>query len=147
MSKRAPLSDPQRYQVYALENEFLKAWLQTRQPLSQLQTLADKACKRWGCELIPIRFKPNTPEELYGCFFEGPPARIELYNKKRVSGRNIPVLLHEVAHHIESELFDEASHGPKWAAVVMDLYDHYKIVPEGQFRKLAKKFKVKIAKL
>lgn len=147
---RTSKTDPQKYKVYALEAKFLGAWLEVRQPLHALQQYADRACKRWSVEPVPVRFVAQNPEGLYGCYWGYPDStpRIELYNKKRNSGRNLPVLLHEVGHHIETELYDgEYDHGPKFTAICMDLFDYYKVVPAAQYRKLAKKFKVKIAQL
>jgi hypothetical protein len=39
-----------------------------------------------------------------------------------------------------------AAHGPRFAAICMDLYDHYGVLPKEAFRLLAKKFRVRIAR-
>ena len=94
------ISDPQQFVLYDMEHSFFKAWVRSsRQPLAMLQAYADKACRRWRVPLIRVRF--DTDRQWYGSYFNDLDL-IELYVKPNgMSGRNVPVLLHEVAHHIE----------------------------------------------
>jgi putative metallohydrolase (TIGR04338 family) len=139
--------DPQQDRVYDMENVFMRAWVRSvQQPLTLLQEYADRACRRWNVKTIPVRFAFR--KNGLGMHYAG--EYIELYRarSKKRSGRNLAVLLHEVAHHIDDCIWDsEESHGPKFCAVEMDLLDHYGILPHYLFKSLADTHGVKIAKL
>lgn len=141
------MADPQALRLYDMEATFMAAWLRTvRQPLSLLQACADRACRRWRVPLVRIRFGINRT--WYGTYFSDRQC-VDLYLRPNgASGRNVPVLLHEVAHHIDDCIWNAAeAHGPIFAAIEMDLLDHYGVLPKRAFRKLADKHNVKVARL
>jgi len=142
-------SDPQAQRLYDFENSFMRAALQARCTLKQLQKLADKACRRWRVPTTKVVFAQGP--YWYGLYYEDF-NRICLYDapkRRRIGhGRNMHVLLHEVGHHIDACLYEsEESHGPVFAAIILDLYDHYGVLPEIAFRQLAAAYNIKIANL
>lgn len=137
--------------VYKFEDGFMKAAMYARAPRKILQELADKACRRWGVPLIDVAFSTSTQ---WSGQYWGDENKIYLYaptkkSKWKRNGRNPGVLLHEVAHHIDDWKLnaspDVDSHGANFLAIVMDLYDHYQVLPKAAFKLLAKKHKIKIA--
>lgn len=146
MKRKAPKSDPQQQQLYKFEDGFMRAAMLGSCTRSTLQSLADKACRRWRVPQVDVVFSQHNT--LYGQQF-GDENKIRLYDAKDKAGngRNAHVLLHEVAHHIDDHKSDGIeSHGPVFAAICMDLYDHYNLLPRAAFRLLAKTFRVKIAR-
>lgn len=146
-------ADPQAERLYKMENTFMRASMYAQQPLEELQKLADKVCRRWRVPYIEVVFRPHR--SIAGRYI-GDEGRIELYAhpdpkkpRDRRNGRNICVLLHELAHHIDDcrgggEL--APAHGPAFAAICMDLYHHYGVLPNDAFKLLAKRFRVQVAK-
>lgn len=145
MSKR----DPQAKILYKMEDSFMRGNLTASVSLEKLQALADKVCRRWGVPPVKVLFKKNR--YWYGSYF-GARQVIELYDHKKRKlkghGRNVPVLLHELAHHIDAFKLDPVApaHGPNFAAICLDLYDHYEILPADAYRVLARRYGVKIAR-
>jgi hypothetical protein len=139
----------QTKRLYRMENTFMRAGMYGYVPRAELQELADKACRRWNVPPVKVVFSRNT--YWYG-EYSPDEKKIRLFDAKKRkrpgSGRNRLVLLHEVAHHIDNELFPDSEtgdHGPTFAKVAMDLYDHYKVLPRSAFRMLAKKHGVKVS--
>lgn len=125
----------------------MRGWQRTvkQQSRALLQSYADKACRRW--KVSPVRVQFGKAKNKSGVY-KSDTQSISLFICAPFSGRNLPVLLHEVAHHIDDCVWDAAeAHGPIFAAIEMDLLDHYQVLPSNAFRVLAKEFGIKIARL
>jgi hypothetical protein len=135
-----------------MEDSFMKAAMRGHVPLVALQELADKACRRWNVPLIRVRL--GRDRFWYGEYHPGED-KIDLHDNKRRRrpghGRNFPVLLHEVAHHIDyyrnGEHHLDDAHGPTFAGICRDLYDHYEVIPKAAFDLLAKRANVHVIKV
>lgn len=137
--------------VYKFEDGFLKAAMYARAPRKILQEFADKACRRWGVPLLDVVFSTSTR---WSGMYYWDQNKIRLFaptkkSKWKRNGRNLGVLMHEVAHHIDDWKIDAGAeaetHGPNFVAIVMDLYDHYDVLPKPAFKLMAKKIGIKIA--
>lgn len=144
--------DPESMRLYKMEGTYMNGNLTGKLSLSECQAVADKVCRRWRVPPVKIQF--GHMKRGYGEYFGWPGKdKIVLYdNTSRNTpghGRNMATLLHELAHHIDDYKVDgdphASPHGPSFAAVSMELYDHYKILPAAAFKLLAKKHRVKIA--
>lgn len=146
------MSDPQQGQVYDFENEFIGGWMRYApdESRARLQTLADAVCRRY--RVPPVRVVcPRKPHKYFAQYFEDDdPPTVRLYIKRRAhaSSRNLPVLLHELAHHIDAYKFGgEEHHGPKFVAILIDLFSRFKIAPRDSLLAKAKKMKIKKARI
>ena len=130
----------------------MKAGLRAFSSREHLQTLADKACRRWKVPTIPVHFSTHTywhgecdyDAKCIRLFYADPTKR-----KRAGSGRNPAVLLHEVAHWIDYQLHgDEGdAHGAEFAAISADLFDWYGVIPIWAYKRLCKEYGVKLARL
>lgn len=129
----------------------MKAGLRAFSSLVHLQSLADKACRRWKVPTVPVRFgrhvywhgECDSAKKLITLFYARPDKR-----KRPGSGRNPQVLLHEVAHWIDAQLHEEGpAHGPLFASICADLFDWYGVIPYQAYMTLCKEYGVKCARL
>ena len=134
-----PKADPQREDLYWLEAEFGGWWHHVRSTRQQLNDLVTAVCKYYRVEpprLVISRKQANHD----GDYADNV---ITLYS----GGDNVGVLMHELAHHVTDEFYPEAqNHGPEFCAIYMHLLDKWAWLPNEEFRRLAKKYKVKIGR-
>jgi hypothetical protein len=137
-----PKSDPQRDGVYWLEAEVNGSWRIDEATRGLLRFACEKACNYYGVEaprVLTINREPNGDAAWY---LDG-----TIYINRRAGGANLHVLLHETAHHLVEEFYDDAEHhGPEFVGIYMHLLDKYCVLPHQLFRILAKKFKLKIGR-
>lgn len=135
-----PKSDPQRDGLYWLEAEFNGWWRLVRSSRPTLIGLAASVCKYYRVD--QVRVVVSRKRELHdGDYLHGV---ITLYAGV---GDNPGVLMHELAHHIVDELYDDAEHhGPEFMGIYMHLLDKCGFLPNEEFRRLSKKYKLKIAR-
>ena len=142
--------DPETKRLYKMEGTFMTGNMTGKLSLAKCQEIADKVCRRWRVPPVKVRFRKHR--YWYGEYFCMSDV-MNLYDhedrQRPGHGRNMVTLLHELAHHIDDWKVDcrpsSPSHGPSFAAIAMELYDHYKVLPADAFKLLAKRFKVKIA--
>lgn len=143
-SRKKPKTEDSR--LYDMEDRFMRAAMGGQMTRAALQELADKACRRWRVPPVRVRFSTSTK---WAGMYYSHNCSIVLYagSHKVRTGRNTHTLLHEIAHHIDDWKVDEcgSSHGPTFAAICLDLYDHYRVLPAAAYRLLAKQHGVKLA--
>ncbi len=135
-----PKTDPQRDDVYWLEAEFNGWWHHVRSTRIQLLDYVTRVCKYYGVDepRIVVSRKQGGHD---GDYLHG------VITLAAGRGDNPGVLLHELAHHVTDSLYDDVpAHGPEFVAIYMHLLDKMCILPHEEFRRLAKKYKVKIAR-
>lgn len=135
-----PKSDPQRDNLYWLEAEFNGWWHCCRSSRAALNDIAEAVCKYYRIDAprIIISRKSATYD---GEYLHG---EITLYAGR---GDNPGVLMHELAHHVIDELYEDVeSHGQEFVAVYMHLLDNWGFLPHQEFRRLAKKYKLRIGR-
>lgn len=145
-------NDPQAQLLYAFEDTFMYAAMRGTMRREDLQALADKACRRWRVPPVEVKFSQHT--KWFGQYFAWEHV-IHLYGSKGrrrgpkgTSGRNAAVLLHEVAHHIDDwRTGADQAHGPHFAAICRDLYDHFQVLPRKGYTYMARKCGLKVSKL
>lgn len=141
--RRSPSCDPQRERVYAMENTFMASHMHyAKADMRTLRRVSRAACELYGVKpptLIQGRNKRIAGQ--YDSVLEA----VWLFKR----GMNSAVLLHELAHHIDDAAFDSyaAPHGPRFAAIEMDLLDKLKVLPSDAFRLLARRFGVRIGRI
>ena len=135
-----PKSDPQRDDLYWLEAEFNGWWDMARSSRQQLIDLAADVCKYYKVDPPSICVsRKQCPDNGYYVH-----QTITLTARR---GDNPGVLLHELAHHLVDEHYDNAEHhGPEFCAIYMHLLDKWAILPNEEFRRLAKKYKLRIGR-
>lgn len=145
--------DRQQSGVYDTEDEFLLGWMQhaKRESRERLQAFADAVCRRYRVPEVRV-VCPRKHSRYHGQYFgDYDPPKVKLYVKRRsrYHGRSLPVLLHELAHHITDCKFQAVieAHGPHFVAVAADLYHRYKVAPKRWFLAEAKRRGVKVARL
>jgi hypothetical protein len=123
-----------------MEAEYNGWWRMVRSPRHCLEDLVTAVCKYYKCEV------PRLVVSRKKMSYEGDYADrvITLYAGM---GDNPGVLLHELAHHLVDEFYPEAqNHGPEFCAIYMHLLDKWGFLPNEEFRRLAKKYKVRIGR-
>jgi hypothetical protein len=141
---KSPASDPQRERVYQIEEAFSGAWVHARTPRSNLLDLLDDVGKYY--QLTPPRLKvvKRLSGGSSGCYGQGV---IEL--SRAGSGTNPMVLLHETAHWLIDELFEDETiedHGPEFVILLIHLFDTYQIIPAAWYRQEAKRLGVRVGR-
>lgn len=134
-----PKADPQQADVYWLEAEFNGWWRMVRSTRSDLLDLTTAVCKYYGVDEPKVTLSRKEAKH-DGDYLH---SEITLYKH----GQNPGVLIHELAHHITDWLYlDVENHGPEFVAIYMHLLDKWCFLPNEEFRRLAKKYKVKIGR-
>ena len=134
-----PKADPQRDDLYWLEAEFNGWWRMSRSTRKQLNDLVTAVSKYYAVD--PPRLVISRKDEKHdGDYADN---IITLYTH----GQNAGVLLHELAHYVTDVHYPDAeNHGPEFCAIYMHLLDHYGFLPHEEFRRLAKKYKLRIGR-
>lgn len=136
-----PKADPQRSDVYWLEAEFNGWWPLTRSPRPVLLDLVTAVCKYYKVDEPKVVISRQKGVKHDGDYLHG---EITLYAGR---GDNPGVLLHELGHHIVDELYESVeNHGPEFMAIYMHLLDKWCFLPNEEFRRLAKKYKLRIGR-
>ena len=137
-SRKSPAYDPQREEVYHMENRGLNGL--------QSCLWSRKDCT-FAIRELSTYFKVPTPSvsfmdlgEYAGDYHKG---KIRLSTTR--GGRSPLVCLHELTHHIV-DVWDEESvlapHGPEWAGVYGDVLAVAGVVPYEGFRSLSRQYGV-----
>lgn len=133
-----PLSDPQRDKLYELESHFNGWWGVSRTPRHLLKKLAADVCKHYGVD--PVRVVVSRKDVKHEGDYED--GLITLYAKR---GDNVGVLMHELAHHIVEQAYEDVeNHGPEFCRAYMNLLDEWAILPKMEFQRLARKVRLKL---
>lgn len=135
--------DPQRRRMYRMEHEFDGLTIGTRTDRKTLEDLITHACNK---------YKVNRPRLVIGRDKERKELGYQwgdvIWLNSAFYGQNTMTLLHELAHWIAQELFpDSDNHGPEFACIYMQLLGKYRVLPTFAFRQLAKRWKIRIARL
>lgn len=146
------MSDPQQGLLYKLEDVFISGWLRHTPDLSRpkLQAYADIVCRRY--RVPPVRVVLPRKKHWFMAEYIGdednPTIRLYVKKNSKASSRNVPVLLHELAHHVDDFKFDDSaeSHGPRFVAILADMFDRYGVVPRKLFVAMAKKNGIRVAR-
>lgn len=114
-----------------------------------LQDFADFVCRRYRVPCVRVSCRRKSYHFLAQYFGDEDPAVVKLYikRKSKASSRNIPVLLHELAHHVDTCKYNSVEHhGPMFVAILADMLDYYKVVPRKYFLDAARKARVKVGR-
>lgn len=134
--------DPQRRRMYRMEREFDGASIFTRTERHCLEDVLTHACRKYSVPRARLVIG-RSKERLMGYSDDE-----KVYLNAAFHGQNLQTLLHEIAHWITEHLFeDHDTHGAEFTAIYMQLLNGYRVLPEFAFRKLARQYKLKIAKL
>ena len=127
--------------VYALEGEFAGHCQHSTATKAQLESLAIEVCTYYGRDVPHIRFI-NSRRVLLSAWYDH-----EIVLNRSREGANGMALLHELAHYLVDEFYTGVEHhGPEYVAIYMHLLDRWKYLPNGCFRMLARKHRLKIGR-
>lgn len=133
-------SDPQRHLIYSLERETIGQSINTRSSRDHLRSVASHACRKYKVPNVKLMFVHEPDTRLFGW---------EDHQKITLNsgfhGCNIYTLLHELAHHITDEKYEEGieHHGPEFFSIYIDLMDRYRVFPRRQMKALADQYGVR----
>ena len=134
--------DPQRRRCYHMERKFDGGSCFTKTERGVLEDIVTHACRKYRVDrpkLVVGRSKEKTM---------GYADDEKIYLNSSFHGQNTMTLLHELAHWIVSQLFDEyENHGSEFMCIYMHLLDAYRILPEFAFRRLCRESRLRIARL
>ncbi len=143
--------DPQRSRFYKMEREFVGSAVYHKVSRAHLQEIADHACRYYRVWAIKIVVFDNPANRIFGESVSytkngGAPYGHVIRLNRGFHGANVATLLHELAHHIVDNTYEEHhSHGKHFVGVYMHLLDKYRVLPSVAFRALAKKWRIEIA--
>jgi hypothetical protein len=124
-----------------MEAEFNGWWNRCSSRRVELEKLAKEVCDYYG--IHPPRIVFSRKESKHDGDYDY--GEITLYLNRR--GNNPGVCIHELAHHVTDELYDQTEHhGPEFMAIYMHLLDTWCFIPNEEFRRLAKKYKLRIGR-
>jgi hypothetical protein len=127
--------------LYALEEEFSGHCDHSTATKHTLDAIAIAVCSYYGTDVPNIRFI-NSRRNTHAAWYDG-----EIVLNRAREGANGMSLLHELAHFLVDEFYtDVEHHGPEFVAIYMHLLDRWKYLPNGCFRMLAKKHRLKIGR-
>ena len=134
--------DPQRRRCYHMERKFDGGTIGTKTDRQTLQSIVTHACNKYKVE-PPRLVVGRKKEKVIGYCDED-----HIYLNSWFHGQNTHTLLHELAHWMVQSMFDEyENHGPEFMAIYMHLLDAYRLLPEWAFKRYAREYKLKIARL
>lgn len=131
------VKDPQRHLLYSMEQEWLGTSIGCTTDRDVLLSVVRHACRKWN---IPIpALGKETRKKIYGSS-DG----YDIFLNQDYDGHNLPVLLHELAHHFTSFKYgdDVEEHGIEFCGVYRRLLDDYKVMPAIAFDELAIEYDV-----
>jgi len=117
--------DPQAHKVYTMERAIIGSCIGAHVDEDDLQAIANHACRKWRVAKVEVVVK-GMGTALFG------ECDHEIRLNKDWHGDNVPVLVHELAHWIASEIWGDdniEAHGPEWAQVYRVLLNDYKVLP------------------
>lgn len=127
--------------IYKLEAEFSGPSGHHTATVEALEQLLFEVCAYYGVTEPPLRFV-NTRKDVNSAWYDH-----DIVLNRAREGANGWALLHEVAHYLIDQFYDEYDHhGPAWVAIYMHLLDHWSYLPNTCFRLLAKKHRVRIGR-
>lgn len=142
MANGASMTARSNEALYALEDGVGGHCEHSTSTRHQLECLAESVCHYYAVESPNIRFI-NTRRDSHSAWFDG----TEIVLNRSREGANGMALLHELAHFLVDEFYtDVEHHGPEYVAIYMHLLDRWKYLPNGCFRMLAKKHRLKIGR-
>ena len=143
--------DPQREALFKMEREFEGCLIHHSAPKNFLVKKANEICDYYGVLRVKLYFVRQR-SDMYGwteSSHDQDYARTKIFlneGRKGATGKNLPTLVHELAHHIVDSVYDYAeAHGPEFCAVYMHLMNKYKLMSEDCFRLSARRWGIKIA--
>lgn len=115
--------DKQGNRLYKWQWEW-SPWNQQTNSLEECKTAMDKACKLWGVPCVPVRVQHSKKD--YSAYDD-----YDRSVRLLKCHLNIPMALHEVAHHITDVIYGTCvyDHGPSFVGVFADLLITFKIAP------------------
>jgi hypothetical protein len=124
-------TDPQAHLIYSMEREFIGSCLNAHSPHSHLRDVAHHACKKWKVDTPVIKLIAEHNRIFGQCHTN----RIDL--NMYCHGDNLLTLLHELAHWIAYQKYDDHCHGPRFVGIYRWLLDQYKLLPARAFDAIA----------
>lgn len=146
--------DPQRSRFYKMEREFVGMSVNHAVPTEKLKEMARHACEYYGIKPIRVIVYNKPSERRFGeqIHFYDPNDNLTphwghaIRLNRGFHGANVATLLHELAHYIVEDTYeDHHDHGKKFVGVYMHLMDKYRMIPSDAFRVVAKRYRIKIA--
>lgn len=142
--------DPQRRRMYRMEREFDGMTIGTTTDKKTLESIVQHACNKYR---VPkpkfVVGRDKTDRMGYVDYDAG-----VLFLNARFYGQNTQVLLHELAHWMVDNLFEDTDqdeviyvHGAEFACIYMHMLNAYRVLPDFAFRHFAEKWKIQIADL
>lgn len=127
--------------LYCLESEFSGHCDHSVATKATLEELAIAVCSYYVTDVPNIRFINSRRNSLVG-WWDG-----EIVLNRAREGCNGMMLLHELTHFLVDEFYtDVEHHGPEFMAIYMHLLCRWNYLPNGCFRLLAKKHRLKIGR-
>lgn len=150
-------NDPQARKLYKMEREFCGISIYHSVKREHLLTILEHACRYYNISAPKLVLGSNAKDKVFGRSFVTthyrPDGSVEketdheIWLNRAHHGANVSVLLHELAHHITDQYFEQhRDHGKQFCAIYMHLLDKYRILPSDCFRLIAKRRGIKIAK-
>lgn len=141
MSKTARDSDPQCQALYEWEDQWGE-WNRNLISLRKCRLLIRQACEHYGVKA------PTVVTHDKGLSWSIPHlARISILGgeHRRPGHLNVPVALHEAAHHIAWIKYGNKiqDHGPTFLGLYLDLLDRARVAPRLALEATARSFKLK----
>ena len=115
-----------------------------------LQVVADHVCRYYCIPSIRVVVYNDPDERSMGEFerwvhHDGTITDQKIRLNRGFHGANVCVLLHELAHYVVDDTYDNIEpHGKQFVGIYMHLMDKYRVIPNCAFRALAKKCRVSI---
>ncbi len=144
-------SDPQRSRFYKMEREFVGCSVYHKVSRDDLETIMRHACSYYRIKAPKLVVYSKPEERVFGRseydeMPDGSLANFEIRLNRGFHGANVCTLLHELAHYIVDNTYENHhGHGKKFVGVYMHLLDKYRVLPAVAFRALAKKWRIEIA--
>lgn len=129
--------DPQRHLLYSMEQEWLGTSIGCTTDREVLLSVVRHACRKWKVPIPAIGIENR--KKIYGSS-DGD----DIFLNPDYDGFNLPVLLHELAHHFTSHKYGDhvQEHGMEFCGVYRRLLDDYKVLPDTCFDFLAEIYEV-----
>lgn len=134
--------DPQRRRCYHMERKFDGGSIFSKTERKVLEDLVTHACNKYKVDR-PRLVVGRSKEKVMGYTTDD-----IIYLNSWFHGQNTHTLLHELAHWITHELFDEYdNHGKEFMCIYGHLLDAYRILPWFAFTRLCRESRLQVARL